>query len=91
MPQSSALGSQERVYIPFLVTERAVMVYVETSIADNVSEEEVFDSICSEFNQKGVPCAEPCDRGFIKKLPHYVRHVSGNVNEIVEMVKRGEI
>lgn len=91
MAQPSTLGSEERVYIPFLVTERAVTVYVEASITDGVSEEEVFDSICNEFHQKGVPCAEPCDRGFLNKLPHRVRHLSGSVDKIVELVKHRKI
>ena len=91
MAQSSALGYERRVYMPFLVTERVVTVYVQASITEGTSEEEVFDLICNEFHQKGVPYAEPCDRGSVNKLPHNVRHISGSVDEIVEMVKSGKI
>jgi hypothetical protein len=88
------LASTKVVYIPFLVTERSVIVYIKTSAPIGATEEDeemIVRHIITQFHRSGVSIVEPMEDGLLDAVPHPRRSIVGTVHDIIFKIKRGEI
>lgn len=82
------------VYVAFLITERAVIVYVKAEASLDPTEEDmeyVIEGIVTQFQRSGVPLAEPVDGILLDSIPHPHRSIAGTVPELIYKINRGEI
>ena len=83
------------VYVPFLVTEQPVLVYVKITIERNATRED-FESAVRDAHQqfcgKGI-LAEPTGFNFdiLDKIPPQKRNTAGTVNKLVGMINHKKI
>ena len=83
---------KQSLYIPFLVTELAVCVYIRVSLTEDETEEERVDSIRNQFHRSGVPNAEPFSYGLLNDPPkNTVSDLIGTVDEIIERINHEKI
>lgn len=82
---------EQTVYVPFLVTERAVVVYIETNVIPDVTEERIVDDIRTRLYRSGIGLAEPLEYGLLDQVPNSSRSITGTVEDIIYKINRGEI